>query len=57
MARIERYCAPGVIDPPTYSQGVKVTGAQTILLLAGQVAHDPAGQPAHRGEVEGIAVV
>ena len=38
MAKIERYCAPGVFDPPTYSQGVKVTGAQTILFLAGQVA-------------------
>ena len=51
MARIERYGAPGFIDPPTYSQGVKVTGAQTILFLAGQVAHDPAGQPAHRGDI------
>ena len=46
MARIERYCAPGVFDPPTYSQGVKFTGAQTILFLAGQVAYDRAGQPA-----------
>ena len=26
MAKIERYCAKGVFDPPTYSQGVKVTG-------------------------------
>jgi len=51
MARIERYCAPDVIDPPTYSQGVKVTGAQTILFLAGQVAYDPAGWPAHRGDI------
>ena len=40
MAKIERYCAPGVFDPPTYSQGVKVTGAQTVLFLAGQVAYD-----------------
>ena len=51
MARIERYCAPGVIDPPAYSQGVKFTGAQTILFLAGQVAYDRAGQPAHRGDM------
>src|SRR3970040_2205538 len=50
MAKIERYCAPGVFDPPTYSQGVKVTGAQTILFLAGQVAYDDKGQPAHRGD-------
>jgi enamine deaminase RidA (YjgF/YER057c/UK114 family) len=51
MANIERYCAPGVFDPPTYSQAVKVTGAQTILFLAGQVAYDAKGQPAHRGDV------
>jgi 2-iminobutanoate/2-iminopropanoate deaminase len=48
---IERYCAPGVFDPPTYSQGVKVTGAHTILFLAGQVAYDDKGQPAHRGDI------
>jgi len=40
MAKIDRYCAPGVFDPPSYSQAVKVTGAQTILFLAGQVAYD-----------------
>jgi len=50
MANIERYCAPGVFDPPTYSQGIKVTGAQTILFLAGQVAYDDKGQPAHPGD-------
>ncbi len=50
MANIERYCAPGVFDPPTYSQAVKVTGAQTILFLAGQVAYDENGNPAHRGD-------
>jgi len=50
MANIERYCAPGVLDPPTYSQGIKVTGAQTILFLAGQVAYDDKGHPAHRGD-------
>ena len=50
MPNIERYCAPGVFDPPTYSQGIKVTGAQTILFLAGQVAYDDKGNPAHRGD-------
>src|SRR5438309_1909858 len=39
MAEIQRYCAPGVFDPPTYSQGIKVSGAQTILFIAGQVAY------------------
>ena len=57
MANIERYCAKGVIDPPTYSQAVKVTGAQTILFLAGQVAYDDKGNPAHRGDFSGQARV
>ena len=55
MAKIERYAAKGVWDPPTYSQGVKVTGAQTILYLAGQVAYDDKGGPAHRGDFKGQA--
>jgi enamine deaminase RidA (YjgF/YER057c/UK114 family) len=55
MPNIERYCAPGVFDPPTYSQAVKVTGAQTILFLAGQVAYDDKGNPAHRGDFAGQA--
>ena len=50
MAKIDRYCAPGVFDPPSYSQAVKVTGAQTLLFLAGQVAYDGKGQPAHRSD-------
>ena len=55
MAKIERYAAKGVWDPPTYSQGVKVTGAQTILYIAGQVAYDDKGAPAHRGDFKGQA--
>ena len=50
MPNIERYCARGVFDPPTYSQAVKVAGAQTILFLAGQVAYDDKGNPAHPGD-------
>lgn len=50
MATIERYCANGVYDPPTYSQAIKVTGAQTILFLSGQVAYDKDGGAAHRGD-------
>ena len=57
MPNIERYCAPSVFDPPTYSQAVKVTGAQTILFLAGQVAYDDKGNPAHRGDFAGQARV
>jgi len=43
MATIEKYCAAGVYDPRGYSQAVRVTGAQTILFLAGQVAYDTNG--------------
>ena len=50
MATIERYAAKSVFDPPAYSQGIKVTGAQTILFIAGQVAYDDKGGPAHKGD-------
>jgi len=39
VANIERYCPQGLFSPPGYSQGVKVTNAQTILFLAGQVPY------------------
>jgi len=50
MSTIEKFCAPGVFDPATYSQGIKVTNAQTILFLSGQVAYDRNGGVAHRGD-------
>ena len=50
MATIEKYCPAGLYDPSGYSQGIKVTGAQTILFLAGQVAYDTAGGVAHKGD-------
>ena len=50
MATIQPYCAKDVYDPPGYSQAIKVTGAQTILFLSGQVAYDEKGGPAHRGD-------
>jgi len=50
MATIQPYCAKDVYDPPGYSQAIKVTGAQTVLFLSGQVAYDEKGGPAHRGD-------
>ncbi|SRR2546422_7395484 len=50
MAKIEKFCAAGVYDPPGYSQGIRVTGAQTMLFLAGQVAYDRDGTVKHRGD-------
>jgi 2-iminobutanoate/2-iminopropanoate deaminase len=50
VPRIERFCAPGLFNPPAYSQGVKVTQAQTILFLSGQVAYTPEGGVAFAGD-------
>ena len=55
MAKIERYGAPGVFEPATYSQGVKVTESKAVLFIAGQVAYDKDGGPAHRGDFKGQA--
>lgn len=55
MVTIEPYCAKDVFDPPTYSQAVKVTGSRTLVFLSGQVAYDPQGNVAHRGDIVGQA--
>jgi enamine deaminase RidA (YjgF/YER057c/UK114 family) len=55
MATIEKFCAPGVFDPATYSQGIKVSQAQTILFLSGQVAYTPDGGVAFRGDFKAQA--
>ena len=54
-ATLEKYCAPGVYDTPSYSQAIKVTGAQTILFLAGQVPYAPDGTVNHIGDFKGQA--
>jgi 2-iminobutanoate/2-iminopropanoate deaminase len=55
MATIEPYAAKSVYDPPAYAQGVKVTGAQTILFIAGQVAYTADGGAAHPGDFKAQA--
>ena len=55
MVTIEKFNAPGVFEPATYSQGIKVTEAQTILFLSGQVAYTADGSPAHRGDFKAQA--
>jgi len=55
MPTIEKFSAPGLFDPATYSQGVKVTQAQTILFLSGQVAYTADGSPAFRGDFKAQA--
>jgi enamine deaminase RidA (YjgF/YER057c/UK114 family) len=55
MATIDKFCAAGVFNPATYSQGIKVSHAQTILFLSGQVAYTAEGGVACRGDFKGQA--
>ncbi len=55
MAKIEPYAAKSAYDPPGYAQAVKVTDAQTILFLAGQVAYSADGGVAHPGDFKAQA--
>ena len=55
MATIQKFSAPGVFDPATYSQGIKVSEAHTILFLSGQVAYSADGGVACRGDFKGQA--
>jgi enamine deaminase RidA (YjgF/YER057c/UK114 family) len=55
MPKIEQYAARGVFDPPAYSQAVKVTGAETILYIAGQVAYDEKGGASYPGDFKAQA--
>ena len=55
MPKIEQYAAASVYDPPIYAQAVKVTGGETILYLAGQVAYDHNGNAAHAGDFKAQA--
>ncbi len=55
MPITDRFCAPGVFDPASYSQGVKVSQAQTILFLSGQVAYTRDGRVDCRGDFTGQA--
>jgi enamine deaminase RidA (YjgF/YER057c/UK114 family) len=56
MATFEKYCAPGVFNPPAYSQAVKITGGSTMLVLSGQVDYDANGGVANPGNMKAQAV-
>ena len=55
MHTVIPFNAPGLFEPPTYTQGIKVTRAQTILFLSGQVAYTPDGGVAHPGDFKAQA--
>jgi 2-iminobutanoate/2-iminopropanoate deaminase len=50
MPTVVPFSAPGVFDPPTYTQGIRVNQAQTILFLSGQVAYTSEGGVAFPGD-------
>ena len=50
MVTITPYAAPGTYDSPAFAQAIKVTGAQTILFISGQVDWDDQGNPGHPGD-------
>jgi 2-iminobutanoate/2-iminopropanoate deaminase len=47
VVNIEAFAADSAYDPPSYAQAMRVTGAETILFISGQVAYDDEGNPAH----------
>ena len=55
MPKIEKFSAVGMFEPPTYSQGIKVSDANTVLFLAGQVAYDKDGSVKHAGDFKAQA--
>lgn len=55
MTTIEPLIADGVFDPPAYSQCLKVTGADAILFLSGQVSYAADGGVEHAGDFKGQA--
>ena len=55
MTKIQKTAAKGVFDPPTYSQAIKVTGAQSVVFVSGQVAYDKRGGAAHPGDFKAQA--
>ena len=55
MANIVKFSAPGVFDAATYSQGIRVTQAGTMLFLSGQVAYTAEGGVAFRGDFKAQA--
>jgi 2-iminobutanoate/2-iminopropanoate deaminase len=55
MVKIEKIAAKGLYDPPTYSQAIRVSGAQVLVFVAGQVPYDKQGGAAHPGDFKAQA--
>ena len=55
MRTVTPFNAPGLFEPPTYTQAVRVEHAQALLFLSGQVAYTPEGGVACPGDFKGQA--
>jgi len=55
MRTVTPFNAPGLFEPPTYTQAVRVEHAQALLFLSGQVAYTPDGGVAFKGDFKGQA--
>lgn len=55
MPNFEAIKAETVFDPSTYTQAIKVTGAESMLFLSGQVAYDESGGVKHAGDFKAQA--
>ena len=55
MAKIEKIAAKSVYESPAYSQAIKVSGAQSVVFVSGQVAYDKKGGVAHAGNFKAQA--
>lgn len=55
MVKIEKIAAKSVFDPATYSQAIRVSGAQSVVFVSGQVAYDTKGGVAHVGDFKAQA--
>jgi 2-iminobutanoate/2-iminopropanoate deaminase len=53
---IQAVVAKGVFNAPAYAQAYKVSGVSSLVFLAGQVALDENGEPAHRGDFKAQAL-
>ena len=55
MRTVTPFNAPGLFEPPTYTQAIRVEHAQTLLFLSGQVAYTRDGGVAFTGDFKGQA--
>jgi enamine deaminase RidA (YjgF/YER057c/UK114 family) len=55
MRTVTPFNAPDLFEPRTYTQGIRVTQAQTLLFLSGQIAYTPDGGAAFPGDFKAQA--